>query len=157
MSNIIDLAAAREAAASPVTPTPETIGEIANPPVAADIDDLDRASKIMQAAVTYTSLTGAINGAWIAEHTGNSTVAEIVIDGMSERKDATLRRLTRLIDKADKVRTVEIWSLASLAKVVLNQLGDGHSGENLAPFEVAFMQSLFGLIERDCKRRERDQ
>lgn len=44
-------------------------------------EELDAESQIMHAAVTYTALNGAFNGAWIAEHTGNSTVAEIVIKG----------------------------------------------------------------------------
>ncbi|WP_354096259.1 hypothetical protein [Bradyrhizobium sp. RT10b] len=118
-------------------------------------EDLDRASAIMRTAVTYTSINGAINGAWRAEHTGNSTVAEIVIEGMSERRDAALRRLTRLMRKASKVRTVELWSLASLADVVMDQSGDEESGRNLREFEIAFLRSLFRLVERDCESRER--
>jgi hypothetical protein len=57
-----------------------------------DPDDLDRASKIMRAAVTYASLNGAYNAAWLAEHTGDSTVAEIVTEGLLERRDAILRK-----------------------------------------------------------------
>ena len=107
----------------------------------------------MRAAVKYTSLNGAINGAWRAEHTGNSTVAEIVIEGMSEQRDAILRKLARLVNKATSVRTVELWSLASLADVVMDQSGDEASGGNLRPFEILFLRSLFRLIETDCKSR----
>lgn len=105
--------------------------------------------------MTYTSLNCAYNGAWIAEHTGNSTVAEIVIEGTCRRRDAQLRKLTRLLNKTNEVRTVELWPLASLADVVMDQNGDGKSGSNLEPFEIAFLHSMFRLIARDCKRRER--
>lgn len=111
----------------------------------------------MRAAVTYTSLNAAFNGAWIAEHTGNSTVAEIVNHGVWERRNAELRKLTRLMSKTSKVRTVELWSLASVAKVVMNQNGDGESGRNLEGFEISFLQSIFELIERDCELKERGQ
>ncbi|MET4242708.1 hypothetical protein ABIB07_005960 [Bradyrhizobium sp. RT10b] len=150
-SNVIDLDAARIAATAAVTaqiPASE-------PSRLKTEEDLDRASAIMRTAVTYTSINGAINGAWRAEHTGNSTVAEIVIEGMSERRDAALRRLTRLMRKASKVRTVELWSLASLADVVMDQSGDEESGRNLREFEIAFLRSLFRLVERDCESRER--
>ncbi len=66
-----------------------------------------------------------------------------------------LRKLTRLMNKADTVRTVELWSVASVADVVMDQYGDGESGKNLEPFEVHFLRSFFRLIERDCKLRER--
>jgi hypothetical protein len=157
-SNIIDLAAAREAAARISDLSPAAVAAVmARPisPVSEEVDDLDRKSKIMRAAVTYTALNGAWNGAWIAEHTGNSTVAEIVTNGVCERRDAALRRLTRLMRKTDWARTVEIWSLASVAKVVMNQNGDGESGSNLRDFETLFLQSLFDLIERNCEREER--
>ena len=117
-------------------------------------EELDRTSAIMRAAVTYTALNGSFNGAWIAEHTGNSTIANIVTKGVWERRDATLRKLTRLMRKAEKVRTVELWSIASTAKVVLNQNGDEESGRNLEDFEIAFLQSLLELVERDCDHRE---
>jgi hypothetical protein len=97
----------------------------------------------------------SLYGAWRAEHTGNSTVAEIVIEGMWERRNATLRRITRHMKKASAVRTVELWSLASLADVVIDQSGDEESGRNLEPFEIAFLRSLFRLVERDCESRER--
>jgi hypothetical protein len=118
-------------------------------------EELDRASEIMRAAVTYTSINGAINGAWKAEHTGNSTVADIVIEGIWERRNAVLRKLTRLMSKTSTVRTVELWSLVSLADVVMDQSGDEESGRNLEPFEIAFLRSLFRLVERDCESRER--
>ncbi len=153
MAEIIKLSDANRR--SEVTLPPENVAEVVNLPITPDPDDLDRASKIMRAAVTYTSLNGANNGAWIAEHTGNSTVAEIVTRGLWERRDATLRKLTRLINKASTVRTVELWSLASLANVVMDQNGDGESGSNLEPFEIAFLQSLFRLVARDCQHRER--
>jgi hypothetical protein len=150
-ANIIDLSAARAAANAAV------LAQIipAAPPSRLDTEEeLDRASAIMRCAVTYTSLNGALNGAWIAEHTGNSTIAEIVNKGVWERRDAMLRKLTRLMRKAEKVRTVELWSIASTAKVVMNQNGDGESGRNLQDFEIAFLQSLLELIERDCDHRE---
>ncbi|MCG2639670.1 MULTISPECIES: hypothetical protein [Bradyrhizobium] len=155
-SNVIDLSAAR-AAAEPAAPAP--LGTIAKvkrlaPPPKSE-EELDRESKIMRAAVTYTALNGLWNGAWIAEHTGNSTVAEIVVEGVCERRDAVLRKLTRLIRKTEAARTVEIWSLASVAKVVLNQNGDEESGRNLRDFEILFLQSMFELIERSCQREER--
>ncbi|WP_441268030.1 hypothetical protein AB7G19_20095 [Bradyrhizobium sp. 215_C5_N1_1] len=156
MSNIIDLSAARAGANSPAALPTENVAEILTPPSRLDSEEeLDRASAIMRAAVTYTSINGAINGAWRAEHTGNSTVAEIVIEGTSERRDAALRRLTRLMSKTSKVRTVELWSLASVADVVMDQSGDEESGRNLQPFEILFLRSLFRLVERDCENRER--
>jgi hypothetical protein len=57
--------------------------------------------------------------------------------------------------KAKAVRTVELWSLASLADVVMDQQGDEASGGNLEPFEIEFMRSLFRLVERDCESRAR--
>jgi hypothetical protein len=74
---------------------------------------------------------------------------------MWERRNATLRRITRHMKKASAVRTVELWSLASLADVVIDQSGDEESGRNLEPFEIAFRRSLFRLVERDCESRER--
>ncbi len=151
-SNIIDLDAARDAATAAVVAkmNPE------QPRSRLDTEEeLDRVSAIMRCAVTYTSINGAINGAWRAEHTGNSTVAEIVIDGMWERRNAVLRKLTRLMKKASEIRTVELWSLASLADVVMDQQGDEASGGSLEPFEIEFMRSLFRLVERDCENRER--
>lgn len=124
-------------------------------PIKPDADELDRTSGIMRAAVTYTALNGAWNGAWVAEHTGNSTVAGIVNEGVWERRNAALRRLTRLVRKAEAVRTVEIWSLASAAKVVMNQNGDGESGRNLEGFEIRFLEAVFELIERNCKNELR--
>ena len=50
---------------------------------------------------------------------------------------------------------MEIWSLASVAKVVMNQHGDWESGRNLEDLEIRFLQSLFELIERSCKHEER--
>lgn len=50
---------------------------------------------------------------------------------------------------------VELWSLASLADVVMDQNGDGESGSALEPFELAFLHSMFRLFARDCPRRER--
>lgn len=120
-------------------------------------EELDRTSEIMRAAVTYTSLNSAYNGAWIAEHTGDSTVADIVTAGMLCRRDAKLRKLTRLVNKTSEVRVVELWSLASVARVVMDQNGDEHSGGNLEPFEVAFLRSLFRLVARDCASREGHQ
>ncbi len=166
-SNIIDLSAARtaarDAAATRRQPGGKTLASglpesaeaaILNLPNAPDpIDELDRASEILRAAVTYTSLNGAYNGAWRAEHTGNSTVAEMVTDGMWRRRAQALRKLTRLMNKADTVRTVELWSVASVADVVMDQYGDGESGKNLEPFEVHFLRSFFRLIERDCEQR----
>lgn len=154
-NNIIDLSAARAAATPPAAL--ENVAEIpTQPPSRLDTEEeLDRASQIMRAAVTYTSINGAINGAWRAEHTGNSTIAEIVIEGMCERRNAALRKLTRLMKKTSAVRTVELWSLASLADVVMDQSGDEESGRNLEAFEIAFLRSLFRLIERDCESRER--
>ncbi|WBL82291.1 hypothetical protein I3J27_18335 [Bradyrhizobium xenonodulans] len=155
-NNVIDLSAARAVAPPPVALPPSNVAEVTALPVAPQSEEeLDRQSQIMRAAVTYTALNGSLNGAWIAEHTGNSTVAEIVNEGVFERKDATLRKLTRLMRKAEAVRTVEIWSLASVAKVVMNQNGDGESGRNLQDFEVLFLQSLFELIERNCRYQER--
>jgi len=146
MNNVIDLSTARAAAAARVTAP-------LIPPKSED--ELDRESLIMRAAVTYTALNGSWNGAWVAEHTGNSTVAEIVNKGIWERRNAALRKLTRLMRKAQTVRTVEIWSLASVAKVVMNQLGDGSSGSNLQDFEVVYLETFFELIERTCQSQER--
>lgn len=150
-SNIIDLSAARNAATAavlaemiPAAPTSHLKSQ----------EELDKQSQILRDAVTYTALNGRWNGAWIAEHTGNSTVVGIVNDGVWERRDATLRKLTRKLQKAKKIRTVELWSLASTAKVVMNQNGDEESGRNLEDFEVLFLRSLFDLIERDCYDRE---
>jgi len=151
-SNVVDLDAARAAATAAVVA--EMIPARAPSRLKTE-EELDRASAIMRCAVTYTSLIGAINGAWTAEHTGNSTVAEIVSKGLWERKDASLRKVTRLIRKSGTVRPVELWSLASLAKVVINQSGDGESGRNLEDFEMLFLQSVLELIERDCESRER--
>lgn len=72
----------------------------------------------MRAGVRYTSINGAIKGAWRAEHTGNSTIAEIVIDRMPQRRDAALRRLTRLMSKTTKVGRlsfgrVPVWPTSS--------------------------------------------
>jgi hypothetical protein len=145
MNNVIDLSTARAAAAARVTAP-------LIPPKSED--ELDRESLIMRAAVTYTALNGSWNGAWVAEHTGNSTVAEIVNKGIWERRNAALRKLTRLMRKAQTVRTVEIWSLASVAKVVMNQLGDGSSGSNLQDFEVVYLETFFELIERTCQSQE---
>ncbi|EIG56091.1 hypothetical protein [Bradyrhizobium sp. WSM1253] len=151
-SNVIDLDSARAAATA--TALAEMI-PAAPPSRLKTEEELDRVSAIMRAAVTYTSINGAINGAWRAEHTGNSTVAEIVIEGMWERRNAVLRKLTRLMKKASAVRTVELWSLASLADIVMDQQGDEASGGSLEPFEIEFMRSLFRLVERDCESRER--
>ena len=153
-SNVIDLSAARAAATA--TALAEMIP--ASEPSRLDTEEeLDRQSQIMRAAVTYTALNGAWNGTWIAEHTGNSTVADIVNEGVWERRNAVLRKLTRLIRKAKTVRTVELWSLASLADVVMDQEqnGNGESGRNLEDFEILFLRSLFVLIARDCESRER--
>ncbi|UWU87924.1 hypothetical protein N2605_16230 [Bradyrhizobium yuanmingense] len=156
MSNIIDLSAARAAVPPTIALPPSNVAELtALPTPPKSEEELDRESQIMRAAATYTALNGSWNGAWIADHTGNSTVAEIVNKGLWERRDAVLRKLTRLMRKAETVRTVEIWSLASLAKVVMNQNGDGESGRNLEDFEILFLQSLFELIERNCQCAER--
>ncbi|MGY3344696.1 MULTISPECIES: hypothetical protein [unclassified Bradyrhizobium] len=160
MSNIIDLSAAREAAAlvsalSPAGAAAVMAPRPSSPEREGDDEALDRKSKIMRAAVTYTSLNAAMNGAWIAEHTGNSTVADIVLEGVWERRDAQLRKLNRLMKKASTVRTVELWSLASVANVVMDQNGDEESGRNLRPFEIDFLRSFFRLVERDCEQRER--
>ncbi len=154
-NNVIDLSAARVAASSIIAPPADKVEILTLPSRLDTEEELDRASEIMRAAVTYTSINGAINGAWRAEHTGNSTVAEIVIEGMWERRNSALRRLTRLMKKTSAVRTVELWSLASLADVVMDQSGDEASGSNLEPFEIAFLRSLFRLVERDCASRER--
>jgi hypothetical protein len=150
-ANIIDLSAARASATEAIA------AQIpAEPPSRLKTEEeLDRVSAIMRCAVTYTSINGAINGAWRAEHTGNSTVADIVIEGVFERRNEVLRKLTRLMKKASAVRTVELWSLASLADVVMDQQGDEASGGSLDPFEIEFMRSLFRLVERDCESRER--
>lgn len=66
-----------------------------------------------------------------------------------------MRKLTRLLNKTSEVRTVELWSLASVADVVMDQNGDEASGSNLQPFEITFLRSLFRLVARDCERRER--
>jgi hypothetical protein len=89
----------------------------------------------MRTAVTYTSINGATNGAWRAEHTGNSTVAEIVIEGMWERRNSALGKRSRLMGKTSTVRTVELWSLASLADVVMDQFvsSDNFKVEFLTP------------------------
>lgn len=153
-SNIIDLGAARAAATA--TALAEMIP--ASPASRLNTEEkLDRESQIMRAAVKYTALNGSWNGAWIAEHTGNSTVAKIVNEGVWERRNAELRKLTRLMRRAKTMRTVELWSLASLAGVVMDQEqnGNGESGRNLEDFEILFLQSLFGLIVRDCESRER--
>lgn len=77
-ANIIDLSAARAAANSPAAFPTENAAEVLTLPGRLDTEEkLDRASAIMRAAVTYTSINGAINGAWRAEHTGNSTIVEI--------------------------------------------------------------------------------
>jgi hypothetical protein len=69
---------------------PDNVAEIRAISDAVETEEnLDRASEIMRAAVTYTSRNGASNGAWIAEHTGDSTVPEIVTEGICGRRDAT--------------------------------------------------------------------
>jgi hypothetical protein len=150
MTNVIDLAAAPASTAPP----PNNVAEVtALPTPPKSEEEFDRESLIMRAGVTYTALNGSLNGAWIAEHTGDSTVAEIVNEGVWERRNAVLRKLTRLMRKAETVRTVEIWSLARVARVVMNQNGDGESGRNLEDFAILFLGSLFELIERNCENR----
>ena len=157
-SNVIDLSAARAAAPPAVALPPSNVADVTAlsvPPKSEE--ELDRESLIMRAAVTYTALNGSWNGAWIAEHTGNSTVVEIVNEGVWERRNTVLRKLTRLMRKTETVRTVELWSLASLAEVVMDQErnGNGESGRNLEDFEILFLRSLFELIARHCQRQER--
>ncbi|MDA9506278.1 hypothetical protein XI09_16880 [Bradyrhizobium sp. CCBAU 11386] len=138
--------------------SPSNVAEVTALPVSPKSEeDLDRESQIMRAAVTYTALNGSLNGAWVAEHTGNSTVVDIVNNGVWERRNSVLRRITRLMRKAKTIRTVELWSLVSLAEVVMDQEqnGSGDSGRNLEDFEIQFLRSLFELIARHCQRQER--
>jgi transposase len=105
MTNVIDLAAARAAAPASTAPPPNNVAEVtALPTPPKSEEEFDRESLIMRAAVTYTALNGSLNGAWIAEHTGDSTVAEIVNEGVWERRNAVLRKLTRLTEWRRGVR-----------------------------------------------------
>lgn len=118
------------------------------PPVYSD--ETDRKSPIIRAAVIYTASQGAFDGAFLADHTDNLVLAGGRLgDVYIARRDAALRRLTRHIRRAKTVRPVELWAVASVARVLVG----GDDTVNLEAFEHDFLRVFFQLVENDCKAR----
>lgn len=115
------------------------------------LDDLDKASLIILAAVTYTAQDAAMTGAWKADHTGNCLFAgEAFAKVHGRRRNSALRSLTRLLRGADAVRWSEIWAAVSVAGILIERAS---SGATLDREEWAFLKALIGTVERDCGER----
>jgi hypothetical protein len=116
-------------------------------------DDIDKKSDIIRAAVIYTANQGAFDGAFHADHTDNLVLAGGRLGDIHiARRDSALRRLTRHIRRAKTVRHVELWAVASVARVLC---GDGFDSFNPEKFERDFLYAAFQLVERDCESRAR--
>lgn len=65
-----------------------------------------------------------------------------------------MRRRTRALDKAPTARPVEIWSAASVARIVIDDDGQGaQHGANLEPADFQFFRAFIQLLARDCEHR----
>ena len=116
-------------------------------------DEIDRKSAIIRAAVIYTTSQGAFDGGFLADHTDNLVMAGgYLANRYTQQRDSALRRLTRHIQRAKTVRPVELWAVASVARVLC---GDGLESFNLENFERDFLCAAFELVERDGEARRR--
>ena len=112
----------------------------------------EAASDVIKAAVTYCCSKATAEPGYIADHTRDGVFAGccgIVGDKHTRTADRSLRKLVKLMDGATGLMTVEVWSLASVASLVLKQ-SDEFDGE-LEDKEISFMKSFTRLVERLCK------
>jgi hypothetical protein len=88
---------------------------------------------------------------FIADHTCDGVFAGyggIVGDKHMRAAGRSKRMLVKLMDQTTNVLTVELWSLASVARYIVKQIEDDK------PFdqeELGFLKSFAGLVERVCK------
>jgi hypothetical protein len=108
----------------------------------------EEASLIIKAAAAYCCHQSTCAPGFIADHTCDGVFAGyggIVGDKHMMAADRSMRKLVKLMDKATAVLTVELWSLASVARFVMKQTDDGEAFEGE---EAAFVKSFAGLIKR---------
>ena len=111
----------------------------------------EKSSRIIKAAVTYCCSKATGEPGFIADHTADSLFAGscgIVGGAHWERAERSLRTLVRLMNKADHVMTVELWSLASVAGVVLQEAEQ--PGAELVDEEMKYLKAFFRMVERLC-------
>ena len=111
-------------------------------------------SPILKATVTYACGKGSATASFIADHTGNMLFGGhggIVAGPLLDRADRSLRKLVKLMDQTDEVLTVELWSLAAVAALVLKEAED--PGAELLAHELRYLKSFLRLVERQCADR----
>ncbi len=112
----------------------------------------EEASDVIKAAVTYCCSKATVEPGFIADHTCDGIFAGYsgIVGGKYMREaERSLRKLVKLMGAADNLMTVELWSLASVASLVLKQADD--PGDEFQDEEISFMKSFARLIERVCK------
>lgn len=117
----------------------------------ADMVEREENSLILKAAVTYCCTRSTDAGGFIADHTGDGMFAGhdgIVGGAYLDKAERSFRKLVKLMDKADDVMTVELWSVASVAGFILKEATE--TGVELIDEEIEYLKSFLGLVGRFC-------
>lgn len=118
------------------------------------MDQPEQNSRIIKAAVTYCCGKATAAGGFIADHTGDALFGGyggIVAGPYLDRADRSLRKLTKLMDQADDVMTGELWSLASVAGLIVKEAQE--PGGEVIDEELDYLKSFTRLVERSCHVR----
>jgi hypothetical protein len=116
----------------------------------------EKLSLIIKAAVTYCGSYAAYAAGFAADHTADWVFcgAGDIIGGKHVNSYmGALRRLTRLIQQDGNLLTVELWSVASVARLLFehNTQPDGYV--DLQAKEMKFLRAFARLVERLCKEQ----
>jgi len=123
----------------------------------ADPEAIDRASQIIQAAVTYAANEAAHEGAFRADHTGNLLFAGESFEELhGRRRDRALGRLVRLLTKAKTPRWSEIWAAVSVGEIIVGKM-QSYCGYNIDDDDLALLKAVLAVVARDCERRRAEE
>jgi hypothetical protein len=115
-----------------------------------------RLSLIIKAVVTYSSSHAAYVAGFEADHTADWVFcgAGDIIGGKHVKSyTRALRELTRLIQQDVNLLTVELWSVASVARLLFEHNKEPDGYVDLQAQEIQFLQAFAQLVERLCKEQ----
>jgi hypothetical protein len=116
----------------------------------------EKLSLIIKAAVTYCSSHAAYVAGFEADHTADWVfcgAADIIGGTYVKSYTRAMRELTRLIQQDGNLLTVELWSVASVARLLFehNKQPDGYV--DLQDKEIQFLRAFAQLVERLCNEQ----
>jgi hypothetical protein len=113
----------------------------------------EKLSHIIKAAVTYSSSYAAYVAGFAADHTGDWVfcgAGDIIGGRYVDSYMRALSKLTKLIQQDGNLLTVELWSVASVARLLFEHNKQSDGSVDLQGKEIEFLQAFARLVERLC-------